>query len=163
MSAESVSAAAVPLTPKKLEEIAEYEKIVKFRDDILAGRHPRIKVKLPSASLSVIAINFRANYYKDLDVDPRTKEAGIERALKAKMVLYSPYSIDGKRKRKSKSESVRRRVERDYLRAIEAHQVPSDPPSANNTMLVGVLPPRAGHNNSAMSWREQVEAANRES
>ncbi len=32
------------LTPEELAEIAQYEAIVKFSEDVLAGRHPRIKV-----------------------------------------------------------------------------------------------------------------------
>lgn len=40
--------AAAPLTAKELEEIEEYEKIVKFAEDVRAGRHPGIKPKLVS-------------------------------------------------------------------------------------------------------------------
>ncbi len=40
----AASANGLALTTKQLLEVAEYERIVQFRDDVFAGKHPRVKI-----------------------------------------------------------------------------------------------------------------------
>ncbi|KAI0828083.1 hypothetical protein F5Y06DRAFT_283453 [Hypoxylon sp. FL0890] len=40
------------LTPADLDEIREYQKVINFRDTIVSGKHPRIKVAKPAAQQS---------------------------------------------------------------------------------------------------------------
>ncbi|KAI1142140.1 hypothetical protein F5Y05DRAFT_369845 [Hypoxylon sp. FL0543] len=40
------------LTPADLDEIREYQKVISFRDTIVSGKHPRIKVAKPAAQQS---------------------------------------------------------------------------------------------------------------
>lgn len=44
-ASSSVTPAAAPaLSPEEIALIEEYEKIAKFAEDVLAGRHPRVKI-----------------------------------------------------------------------------------------------------------------------
>ncbi|KAF8848651.1 hypothetical protein BDZ45DRAFT_753607 [Acephala macrosclerotiorum] len=139
--------AAAPLTAKELEEIEEYEKIVKFAEDVRAGRHPGIKPKLPlqptasplttrcaplasgsfPGARAAVDINFWANYYADLGVDVTVDSGAIDRGYMHKIKTFAPFSVLGKAMWESKSKNQRDRARKQYDNAVKAYKVLSDP------------------------------------
>ncbi|KAL6698335.1 hypothetical protein J3F84DRAFT_269165 [Trichoderma pleuroticola] len=57
-NASASASASAKLTEKEAKEIKEYEKIVRFRDAILAGTHPTIKLPPGLTALSQPTINY---------------------------------------------------------------------------------------------------------
>lgn len=88
------------------------------------------------------------------------------------MDLYAPSSAQAKRKWESESESVRRRVERDYQRAVMAHEILSSPSLRQQYDAGRIIPGRAAGprpanpattaaSDAPMSWADQVKVAAR--
>ncbi|KUJ24567.1 uncharacterized protein LY89DRAFT_776653 [Mollisia scopiformis] len=125
MSAEPNSVA--PLTAEEIAEIAEYERIVKFAEDIVAGRHPRIKIDvsllancplsgppaiasplpatapIPSyiSNAPAVKIDYGVNYYKVLGLQSGVKHDSILRGYKHKKEQFGPNSEVGRANRQA--------------------------------------------------------------